>query len=555
MRLGGCAIVAAALASATPALAEADKVDFETCDGLQAPGKQADGMRPPSSVASWGMAGDRNGASIAACTRALASPRLLPTQTLRRVHLLRARAAANMASDAIPAAIADLEAAEAAGAPLAGDPFYKRSMGVSLSLLRAIALARQGDVAAAGPLARAAMAARPYALHVQLAGVSVLEQLSDGGVAAMDSVVRLDPDLSTKLILLETAAGHHAKVLELAPRTDAAWPVARLAPMALAVQAPDGKALLRALTLTLHTAYARAATGDAAGARRDVVNATVHLDALLPVTSVDPKAGAGSAQSAAFVGMLNDNVRKFAGDYGRLVEARIAIDQKRPAEALAAIGTVTIRPGVTMPYSGPLLDVTTKLRPMLTAEQAQSLPDTTSIVAQLAKARGDALVAAIPLAMIVPETPRAVIDYNRARPNILGALVGGALSMGTSLLGGIKRTDGFRSTLNPDGTQKVEFIGNSSSPTVIQEMTLLRAAEVTRGAGKAAFAITTRADYSRQLVQSQYGREISRTPTGFKSELTIRPLDSGADTTHAIDATAVIDALGPLYYEEKKPAA
>ncbi|MGR6328993.1 hypothetical protein ACU5AX_08005 [Sphingomonas sp. XXL09] len=227
--------------------------------------------------------------------------------------------------------------------------------------------------------------------------------------------------------------------------------------------------------------------------------------------------------------------------------------EKRPGDALAALKTVSTKTGVVSPYDGALLDLTARLQPMLQPEQTQTPIDTAVIGEALAKAREQELVAAVPAAMIVPETPRALIDYSRARPDILAALVGGALSMGTSPLGGISRTDGFRSTNNPDGTIKVEFVGRSTSPAVIQEMTILRAAEVARTSGKTAFAIVARADYARQLVQTRLGREISRTPTGYKTELTIRPLDASADPARARDATAVIDALGPLYYGEKKP--
>jgi hypothetical protein len=122
--------------------------------------------------------------------------------------------------------------------------------------------------------------------------------------------------------------------------------------------------------------------------------------------------------------------------------------------------------------------------------------------------------------------------------------------MGTSLLGGISRTDGFRSTPNVDGTIKVEFIGNTPSPLLVQEMTLLRAAEVTKEAGKPAFVIENRKDYSRVMQTTQYGAVISSRPAGYKTELTIRPLDT-LSGPRVLNATAVIDGLGPLYYEEK----
>jgi len=150
--------------------------------------------------------------------------------------------------------------------------------------------------------------------------------------------------------------------------------------------------------------------------------------------------------------------------------------------------------------------------------------------------------------LIAPETPRAVIDYKSARPNILGAMVGGAFSMGFSLLGGIKRTDGFHSTPNSDGSIKVEFVGNTPSAPLVQEMTLLRAAEMTREAHKPAFVIIARKDYTRKLTTTLRGTVIKSVVTGFKTELTIRYVEASEQSARTIDALTVIDALGPLYY-------
>jgi hypothetical protein len=83
-------------------------------------------------------------------------------------------------------------------------------------------------------------------------------------------------------------------------------------------------------------------------------------------------------------------------------------------------------------------------------------------------------------------------------------------------------------------------------------MTLLRAAELAHAAGKPAFVIVARKDYSRTMRMMRGGAEISSTPTGFKTEITIRYLDSAEASPPALNALAVIDALGPLYYEDKR---
>jgi hypothetical protein len=51
---------------------------------------------------------------------------------------------------------------------------------------------------------------------------------------------------------------------------------------------------------------------------------------------------------------------------------------------------------------------------------------------------------------------------------------------------------------------------------------------------------------------SRGGIPISSTPQGYKTELTIRYVD-GPVPEQAFDALAVIDALGPLYYQEARP--
>ena len=51
---------------------------------------------------------------------------------------------------------------------------------------------------------------------------------------------------------------------------------------------------------------------------------------------------------------------------------------------------------------------------------------------------------------------------------------------------------------------------------------------------------------------SRGGIPISSTPTGFKTEMVVRFLDSADQSPRALNAVSVIDALGPLYYEDKR---
>jgi hypothetical protein len=535
----GIALVAVATLAPTGAHAS-DKQDFERCDGRVHPGKQDDGMRGAASTGRFSALLGAQSASVEACTRALASPRLLPTQTLRRAHLLRARAAAHLQAGATAKAVEDLDQAEAATAALASDRFFQRSMAVSVKLLRALAKAQSDDLTGAVPLAQAAMQARPYSLQVQQVAAGLLQAARPVGAASASpwlSVSRLDPSYAATALIKEAEVGNFTGVLSLRPAVTLDWPAAPVKPVGFALRDTGMQGMLSALLVSLHTAYARAATGDTAGAKRDLAELRTRLAAL--------RAPADAAAPAAVLPALWTGIDRYVELRTRQVEARVAVAEGRAGEAVAALIASP------MPRDAATVDLLKAMKTAMPAKDAALVPDAAPFEAESLAERRKSLAASVPAALIAPETPRAVVDYERARPNILGALVAGALSMGTSLLGGIDRTDGFRSTNNPDGTIKVEFIGNTPSAALVQEMTLLRAAEVAKAAGKPSFVIVDRKDFTRRLSTTQYGTEISSVPTGYKTELTIRCVDAGTDPARALDAIAIIDALGPLYYETK----
>ena len=76
----------AVMASGLSSSAHARKLDFELCDGLQAPKAKGDGMRPPASdlYSALLVSTSEKGLRVKACTDALAHPLLLASQPLRR---------------------------------------------------------------------------------------------------------------------------------------------------------------------------------------------------------------------------------------------------------------------------------------------------------------------------------------------------------------------------------------------------------------------------------------------------------------------------------------
>ena len=159
--LAGLGLASLALVMAAPATAGVSD-DFAGCDGLKKPKRSDDGMRGEASISSWRFGNTANPQKvIEACNRALDSGKLLEEQTLRRAHVMRARGTAKLELGDASGAIADFDAADRAGSKYEGDFFYERSMGVSIDLLRAIALNDTGNRNEALALAEAALETRP----------------------------------------------------------------------------------------------------------------------------------------------------------------------------------------------------------------------------------------------------------------------------------------------------------------------------------------------------------------------------------------------------------
>lgn len=540
-RLIRIGVAALALAAANPAFA-GDSQDFSGCDGRMKPKSKDDGMRGEASTETFSYFGSMPGNQsmrIEACNRALANPKLLPTQALRRAHLLRARAASYLEAGKTTEALTDLDAAEAANTEHAQDPLYRRSMGVSLLLLRAIATAQGGDPIGAAKLAEDAQALRPYALQVQMAAATIRHTARPNGARSPSPwgmVAQIDPGAASTMLLREAEIGNFAQVVALA----------KARPIILAGDASTGlNAFSIGSTATEITtdfgqaaivAYAQAATGDVAAAKATLAAVRSKIDAF-----GQPQPAAPALPGTLLPPSMSTIIAGLVEPYLRVADARIALAESRPADALTSFesgklvlnyATVDLlqqlraSPGITVKLPAP-----EELTKLLEADREKSLGRMASVL------------------LIAPESQRTLIDYQKSRPNILGALVGGALTMGISLLGGIERTAGFRSSNNPDGTVKIEYVGNTSSAPMVQEMTLLRAAELARAAGKSAFMLVDRKDYSRYMVTSMGGMERSRTPIGFKTELVVRYLDDAKGNPAALDVVSVIDALGPFYYQ------
>lgn len=545
-RFARTARLALALVLYTPAHAGVSE-DFRECDGLKKPKGSDDGMRGTATFPAYSF-GDVGapGRTLAACNRSLESGKLLAEQTLRRTHILRARAAAKLELGDAAGAIADLDSAEAAGKAYAADPSYDRSMGVSIGLLRSIALNDLGDKAGSLALAEAAVAKRPYAVEVQWAATMLR---SANGAKPADPVIwgdllRIDPDARQLLAQISKKSEDLASIAANAGLPKVVF--SKTPPLQTLLV--DGASIARItddwaapISQAMTTAYALAAHGKPDAARGWVTAAREALDAASSDGNTNGEKEGANAGESVYAPLLQIVRSSNFDPMVKLVDARIAVAEGRLTDAAGLVADMRM-------HSTP---VTEEFHASYAAARVANGADTSDLPTLSAAAeRGPVKLASLGRKLLIsPESKRRQINYEKSRPNVVGALVGAAFTLGTSLLGGIERTAGFRSTPNADGSIKVEYTGNTSSGPVVQEMTLLRAAEVAREAGKTRFQIVTRRDYQRYLTQMMSGVETERTLTGYKTELDIRLLDEEDKDSSAFEAGQIIDALGPIYYD------
>ena len=535
----GLGLASLALAIAAPAQSGTSD-DFAGCDGLKKPKRSDDGMRGEASISSWRFGNMSNPQkTIDSCNRALESGKLRPEQTLRRTHVMRARGAAKLELGDREGALADFLAAEKAGAEYAGDFFYQRSMVVSLDLLKAIVLNDTGKREEALALADKALATRPYALAVQR--VATMLRAGNDETPADSEIWRqlgqIDPatrglsgnlaQSAEDLASLAASAGEPSVTMPEAPSMQTIMQNGGNA------TAPIGQ-YATPIAMAMKTAYALAANGDAEAARGWVDAARAAVAPIKPTED-------GKKKNVSLTNMLTDLAKTSVFQpMEAMVDARIAVSEGRFVDAAAALEGKKLRSAA----------VTDELYAAYAAAAEAAGGDARELppLGEKLERKAPKLAQLADSLLMRPEAERKLIDYQKSRPNILGALVGGAFSLGTSLLGGIPRTAGFEETENEDGSVKVEYTGNTTSGAVVQEMTLLRAAEVAQAAGKSHFHNTGRQDFQRYMTMTQYGIEQSRTLTGYQTDMTIRLLDSAEGEVHAIEAVGIIDALGPIYY-------
>ena len=503
-------VLATGLAFGPAASAQVD-FGYNGCDGYSYPTYVADGMIPPASA--WGMMASptftnrddkaiRHGrAGVEACDKAFADlPRVEKHHPwpMRRAVLLRARAQHDLEAGDVTAALADLDQAETVARPFAGQQWFARSLGVNLALTRAVAFnmaGRQGETEA---LIRQAVAARPYDSLMQWSALAALGPKGDPALmlALLTQAARLDARALPALILANLDASRFDAVVTLYPQMAANGPNADL-------EAADAAGAY---------AYALAVGGRGAEARAALAEAQARLP------------GQG--------GLL--------GGWARAVDLRLQLAAgMTPSQVRAALAT----PSRTA-ADPDLLRALARAAP----EMADQLNAAADDIAAKRRARGQALDMATVFAMAPgAEAPSNRPPYSNAPMPIMGDKSPEVVSA----------AQGWRVTDKGGGVWTVRFRGHKASGGMIQELCMLRAAELAREKGAKALLIVARRDTDWTLTEyGAYNPAYGVTmPQGFETEIDVllvdpaaMPAGHAAEGWRTLDAAAVIAALEPLYH-------
>jgi hypothetical protein len=452
---------------------------------------------------------------------------LLPEQTLRRANLLRARAFAYLASGQPDNALADIKAAEAATADLRSDPLFARSMGVSFTLLRAMIWQVKGDGAQANALAQIAAGARPYSISVQSIAAKIIQSAPSPHAAASpyQALAALMPEARALQFSSEIDLGHFAQAARLYGPLMQAPPRGR--PSTPDSFFAESQRRLALPLISAKAAYAYAATGQPDAAHAAMAHAQ------------DQAKEAFSTQTTFASAPQVNALTTMIAQWTVLTNARLALAQQRPADAL------TMLAHQSLPVNAAMLDLMLGLQKAPTGERTHTI-DPAKIEAMIkAQQQSRKLnIDSLKLALIPPETSRRLVDYKQSHRSVLNGFVASGYV-----------PDGFRSKLDQTtGLTTVEFNGQSASSPVVEEMTLLHAADLARQQGKSGMVIEARRDYTKVKTVTRRGFDypISSRAAGYKTELDIRFVDRasvssdpGAD--RVLDVTQVYGALSPVY--------
>ena len=545
------------LSCGTQAGAQGRPSEFLRCDGYGTPTRGGDAMTHGAEGGFMSNARSSRelrrqpptlGASgIEACTVALADPRLLPEENIRRASLLHARALHRLAvgGDAT-AALEDLAAAERAAA--GGGALIERSFGLAMRLTRAFALLKAGRTEESAAISAGVAADRPFEPALAFAAARMhLDATRDwrAYVARVRALAAVDPGMITNLFALAIARGEYADAIALHPQIVMSMPRARGGYEIIGVHDLAAEQVARRAWLDGAFAYALEAQGERAGADAALAAARAELDAALappPMRADGRRPGRQQRERHAAVERRGREAIASPAGWERHVRLRRLAGAGEVDEVLAELRRLPVPPDTA---AIDLFEEIGRARPAMRDELApmlRSLREQVYLGIDRAMAFGARdLLERLP----EPESPQRLPAYDPA--------------------GGFRITarDGYRTRSGPlQGVQTVRFSSARGSIAIASEMALLRSAQLARDTGRRGMIVIARRGVVRTLSTTGFGGVPMQVPTGQEVEMDVLfvdpanlPPDYAEAGWRVLDPDAIWAALSPIYSTPAATAA
>jgi hypothetical protein len=538
VRGGGNGLEGALLAfalSAAPAMA-AEPSFWVKCDGMRRPEGAAEvAARIGAVVFSAGLLGlpensrsepAASGAEgVAACTEALASPDL-GSLWARRVSLLQARARHHAEANDLDAALTDLEATSGASAGHVDEVSYGRSFGLSTQLFKAAILMKRGRFDEGEVLAAKAADERPYAIQVQTLAADLLA-LDPHWTAAKDRLWvrlgRLNPDRLASLADLrewgpDQAAAADAWEAVLAHMDGLVADERRY----FSAESFDADRTRKSDTaLAIPLVVARTAAAEARAGHRERSEALIARFAALKPPAIDPKARRGELERQSREAALTEARIVQGRDY---IAAAEIFNLKTAGQADEAANKV--RTTARIPVYGGAPD-------LVALGGRQSAEDLTAKIRE--NQRTDRLA------------KLAVTQYAQALPPLEAAVKPSAYASE-----GLFRRTGFSDDEIKTGGRTIRYTGILAE-SAVEELMLMRAAQLAKDSGVKGFVIVDRRNYRRtETVRNAYSS--TTYSAGFRSEADVKFAVPGSGW-QVFDADQVWADLAPYYVAPTATAA
>ncbi len=525
---------------------------WEKCDGLPAPqslggkmmnmglliGSLALKAEIPNKPNLYYIKNGRDG--VTACTQVLNSGIFSSGSNWERhTNILKARAIHHIENKNSDAALSDLAAIGMVAGTYANNIYYQRSLGLSVKFLQALAFQTKGNQQAADLRFNQLADMRSYSKNFQSL---VWRHLSDGRMELTERLVQLDSQylylhatmLGWKDGQEEKAADNWAHLAEGGYNKSSRFQYTRLM---------SGNKNIRGGEVADPDTLGRAAIAAARvnrmhQARKWIERAKIGLMAT-------PQ---NIEESANIVKRLRSN--SSSGDKNKVMHHEVIVNTYAQFYAGNIAGArESLGPSFkNFSVSAPVMDLIERLQKNLPTEQRVGVLglDRKSV---LKKIRADL--------MLLNKKERDVLNSLFIRLPILEKK-----SQINSYSGKIwfLKESGFSEEKLDDGTYLIKFTGDSSSSTIVEEMSLLRAADLAKKASKLGFIIIDFNNYSRTRYASYNGVQSGLgTHAGYMTSIKVAFVDPNnfpekwnIHKGRIFNAGKVWRDLSPIYIKSKK---